>query len=97
MIDKEEILKTLREHKAYFQKEMGLEKIGLFGSYAMGLQTSESDIDIFLELEDNDYKKLLEILIFLEQKFNKKVDLTYTGDHLRPAFLHTLERETIYA
>ncbi len=97
MLDQKKILEVLRSNKSYFKQAYGVTRIGVFGSYAKNLQNADSDVDIFLEMDENDYKKILKILIFLEKKLNKKIDLIYKGDHIRQPFLHTLERETIYA
>lgn len=86
----------LHSNKSYFESELGVIKIGLFGSYAKNEQNAKSDVDIFLELEDNNYKKILAVLIYLESKLDQKIDMI-KGDHIRPDFLRTLERETIYA
>lgn len=97
MLNKEVILEILRENKSHLEKEMGVKQIGLFGSYAKDRQTPESDVDIYVELEDYDYMKLLDVLLFLEAKIGLKVDIVYKREQMRPSFVRTLERETIYA
>lgn len=97
MLNKEQILAILKENKPFLEKEMGVKRIGLFGSYAKDHQTPQSDVDIFLEMEEDDYKKILSVLLLLEQQFGKNVDLICKGNYIRPSFLHTLEKETIYA
>ena len=97
MLTKEQILATLKKSKPFLQKEMGVKRIGLFGSYAHSSQMVNSDVDVFVEFEENDYKKIIQVLIFLENQFPVKVDLLYKHDSLRPSFLQTLEAETIYA
>jgi predicted nucleotidyltransferase len=97
MLTKEQILTTLRQNKPFLQKEMGVKKIGLFGSYAQGKQTIESDVDVFVEFEKDDYKKIIQVLVFLEKQLPAKIDLVYKHSQLRPSFLQTLEDETIYA
>lgn len=98
MLNKEKIISLLSEHKPFLEKEMGVRKIGLFGSYAKDRQTAESDVDIYLDIQDNDdYKKILSVLLFLEKQFEKRVDLICEGSHIKPSFLRTLEWETIYA
>ena len=49
---KEQILQTLQEKKEYIQTTYEVDKIGLFGSYAKGLQTDKSDIDIYVEFKN---------------------------------------------
>ncbi len=88
---------VLRSNKAYFEKKMGVRRIGLFGSYAKDMQTYDSDVDIFIDLPNADYKAMLTILEILENDLGKKIDLIRKGPHIRETFLHTLEQETIYA
>lgn len=87
---KETILNVLKESKPFLVEEMGVKRIGLFGSYAKNLQSADSDIDIFMELEENNYKKILEVLLFLENRLQNKIDLVYRGPHLRDSFVQTL-------
>ncbi len=88
---------VLKRVKPFLEKEMGVKRIGLFGSYAKDLQTEESDVDIYLEMDNNDYQKLLAVLLFLEGQLGVRVDIVYKRKQMRPSFLRTLERETIYA
>jgi len=97
MLTREKILDTLRQNKSYFEKELGVIKIGLFGSYAKGQQQEDSDVDILVELDEPDYHSLVSILVLLEKQLNNKIDLTRKGPHLREKFLSTIEKEIIYA
>lgn len=97
MITGQQILDTLRTHKPYFQKEPGVVRIGLFGSYAKNTPAKDSDIDILVELDSPDYKSLIEILSILEKDLNKKIDLVRKGPHLRKQFLQSIEKELMYA
>ena len=47
-----QILSCLRRHKADLQSKYGIHRLAVFGSYARGEQTSDSDIDILVELGD---------------------------------------------
>ena len=89
-------METLRRNKPYFEKEPGVSKIGLFGSYAKGKQLAGSDADILVELKEPDYRSLIAILL-LEKQLNNKIDLVRKGPHLRGKFLATMENEIIYA
>jgi len=97
MINKETILQTLRRNKPYFEKELGVVRIGLFGSYAKEKQMSDSDVDILVELKEPDYHALISILVLLEKQLNTRIDLIRMGPHLREKFLSTVEKEIIYA
>ena len=87
------ILKSNKEHFA----GLGVQSIGLFGSYARGNFNKDSDVDIFLELKNDDYKTILGILLQLEKLLQTKVDLIYNGPHIRPSFLNSVRKEIIYA
>lgn len=92
----EEILQFLREHKTTLES-MGVQRIGLFGSYAKGLQRPGSDIDILVELDEPSFFKMAYVQIFLEEHLGLPIDILRKGSHLRPKFLQTIESEIIYA
>lgn len=48
-LNKEVILQTLANHKKELS-EFGVEKIGLFGSFVSDENTSDSDIDLLVEI-----------------------------------------------
>lgn len=95
MLSKDTILETLRNRSAYFI-ELGVTRIGLFGSYAKGTAAATSDIDIFVEMPAN-FTNLCELYNTLEKEFKAKVDIVRYGDHLRQSFLHSIEKEIHYA
>ena len=53
-------------------KQSGITYLGLFGSYARGEQTPESDIDLLLIIEHNDNKIITKIKEF-EKMYNKEI------------------------
>lgn len=91
----EYIVQFLREHKPTLQ-EMGVQRIGLFGSFAKGTQRPDSDIDILVEMEPS-LIKMANVAIFLEDYFQRKVDLLRKGPHVRAKFLQSIEPHIIYA
>ena len=97
MLTKEKILETLRYNKPFFEKELGVISIGLFGSYAKGIQLSDSDVDILVELDEPSWAKLCGVWNILEKQLNTKIDLVRKGPHLREKFMKTVETEIIYA
>ena len=97
MLTKEKILETLRSNKAFFEKELGVIRIGLFGSYAKDFDRTESDVDILVDLKPPLANNFFALWIKLEKELNKKVDLVRRGDHLSEKFLQTVEKEIIYA
>lgn len=71
-----EIKEKINENENYFRNEYNVSKFLLFGSYAKGKQTSQSDIDLLVDFESViDMFKFLELQEYLQKIFNKKVDL----------------------
>lgn len=72
--EKDQILTFLRQHKADFQRQFGIEKIGLFGSAVRGELTGNSDIDIAIEIQS--HKKICTIFspssAFSKPSFNAR-------------------------
>lgn len=58
----------MREH-------FGVEKIALFGSFARGEATEDSDIDIVVSLSKPLGFAFIELADYLEEKLGRKVDL----------------------
>jgi len=73
---KNDILTFLKEKKHFLQQQYGVLSIGLFGSYARDEYTSESDIDIAVELKkENKADNYFGLLHFLEDNLHKRIDL----------------------
>ena len=83
------IKKKITENKAYLREIYGVEEIGLFGSYTRGEQTPESDVYVFVSLNQKKVSvglfEFCNLERFLENLLNKKVDLV-TKRSIRPAF-----------
>ncbi|MEA2099062.1 MAG: nucleotidyltransferase family protein [Campylobacterota bacterium] len=91
------ILEFLSQHKEEFLKKYGVTKIGLFGSYARGDFTKDSDIDIAIEML-NDKKSLSTFFALkreLEEIFNLKVDLGIESS-LKPIAKERIFKEIVY-
>lgn len=71
------ILSFLKENKDKFQKDFHISKLGLFGSYARGEATEESDIDLLIEFdgEVNIFETKFMIREFIKKQLGKDVDI----------------------
>ena len=92
METREDILDFLKTNREFLRKQFHIEKIGLFGSFARNEQTSQSDIDLIIELNiSNTDVNLLKKRIreFFVSHFNRGVDLA------REKYLRSYAREAI--
>ncbi|OFX34729.1 MAG: nucleotidyltransferase [Bacteroidetes bacterium GWF2_42_66] len=72
---KAEILSKLAELKPILQQDYAVKEIGLFGSFSDNSYSEGSDIDILIELEKPIGWKFFTLEIYLENIFNRKIDL----------------------
>jgi len=98
-MDKNEIIRLLRDNYTILNNEYGVSRIGVFGSIAKGTITSESDLDIVVEFKRPIGFKFIRLAEYLESLFGKQVDLL-TKDGLRnirvKEVAEDIERDLIY-
>ncbi|MCX8106624.1 MAG: nucleotidyltransferase domain-containing protein [Ignavibacterium album] len=95
-IDKEYILKFLRHNKNFLRKEFGVTEISLFGSFARGEETEDSDIDLFVDMPP-DLHKLLSLIEFLENNLKRKIDIVRNREYLKQRLVRRIQEEKISA
>ena len=86
ILSKHFIKQTLADNRETLRK-YGVKQIGLFGSYVNGTAHALSDIDLLVELERLTFHDYMGLALFLEDLFEKKVDLVTAKSikpHLRP-------------
>ncbi len=96
---KEQVVTILRRQYSYLVSEYGIKRIGIFGSYAKGTPTEESDIDIVTEFEMPIGLKFIELTEYLEQILGKKVDvLTPVGIQgiRNPQIANEIQKSVVY-
>ena len=74
VFSKEFIKQTLVDNRKTLRK-YGVKRIGLFGSYVRGTAIPASDIDFLVELERLTFDDYMGLTLFLEDLFQKNVDL----------------------
>ena len=92
---KEEIIHILRINFPKF-RELGVMRLGLFGSYVRGEQCPDSDIDILVEFEPGkkNYDNFIELNFLLEDITQKPIELVTPeslSKYLRPHILKEVE------
>ncbi|MBT1073097.1 nucleotidyltransferase family protein [Pelotalea chapellei] len=95
--NRNDIITFLQTHKDEMAQRFGVVSIGLFGSYARGEASEDSDIDIAIEImsEKKTLGNFLGIRRYLEQQFGKTVDLGIEST-LKPLAREMVTREIIH-
>jgi hypothetical protein len=93
---KDDILALLHEQKSFLQKTYAVDKIGLFGSYAKETQTSQSDIDIYVEFKHKTFRNIAGLWVYLENLYHQKVDLLHKHQQSKGAIFEQIQKEVIY-
>ncbi len=96
MISKNEILLKLKELKPALYQDFAVKEIGLFGSFSDETNTDESDIDLLVELERPIGWKFFTLQIYLENIFNRKIDLV-TKNALKEQIKEGILKQVKYA
>ena len=96
VLGKEQILSILKVYYYRNKEEYGIERIGLFGSFARSEGGAESDVDIIISLSKPNLFLYSTIARQLETVFGRKVDLVSTKSHMSKEFLNQLEKEAVY-
>jgi len=70
-------INDIKYHVAHVAKQYNIKRASLFGSYANGKASSESDIDLLVEFDRDDVTllDLAGIKIDLEKRINREVDV----------------------
>ena len=79
------------------RNEFGVITIGLFGSYAKGNQQVDSDIDLLVELKEPRFEWIAGLQMYLEKRFDKKIELVRKSDNVNRRFTQRIENEVLYA
>ena len=99
MKTRDQILSFLAQNKKLFRDRYHITRIGLFGSYARGEQTIESDIDLLVEFEDNT-PDLYELKIQLKKYFLENLGLQVDicrEKYIKPRIRNSILKEAVYA
>jgi len=92
---RKEIEDKLRRHKPVLHERFGVERIGLFGSYAKGKETPTSDVDIFVQFGRPIGWEFIDLKDYLEDVLGKRVDLVTEGA-LKPQLKDAILSEVVY-
>jgi len=94
---KEEALKVLQRYKEQHGEELGIVRIGIFGSVARDESTEQSDVDVVIETKHPNLFKLSRIRIELEELMHVHVDLVSYRERMNNFLKERIIKEAVYA
>lgn len=69
-----QVASRVREHAPELNQRFGIERVGVFGSFAEGTQGEESDVDLLVDMPDPGGLKFLQAAQFMEDILGRTVD-----------------------
>lgn len=97
LLSRNDIIALISTEKALLENKYGVINIGLFGSYAKNEQNMDSDIDFLVELKEPRFEWIAGLQVYLEKKFERKIELVRKSDNVNRQFTQRIENEVIYA
>lgn len=97
MQNRQYYIELLKQFKMSSAKEYGIRSIGIFGSVARNEQCSDSDLDVFVDIENPDYFILCDIKERLQALCHCKVDLVRMRSDMQSLLYENILRDGIYA
>ena len=95
-IDRQSVLRTLKEHKPTLAERFGVTDLALFGSFARNQATAESDLDILVNFDGPaTSKSFFGVQFYIEDLLGCRVDLV-TQKALRAELRPQIEREAVH-
>lgn len=98
MTQKDDILNYLASNKELFRNQFSIIKIGIFGSFARGQQTENSDIDIIFEMPrgtEDIFEKKEQLRTMLKDYFHREIDICRERA-IKPLFKELILKDAIY-
>ena len=93
-MNKHEVVNKLQQVKPYLQQEYAVKTVGLFGSFADGTYTDNSDVDIMVEFERPVGWQFFTLEKYLEKALNRKIDLVTANavkEQLKPFIINQIQ------
>lgn len=94
--DKKEFLALVQSHEDRI-RDLGVKRLGLFGSFARGEQDQESDVDVLVEFEagQKTFDHFIDLAFLLEDLFKRHVEVV-TPESLSPYLKPHIIKEIEY-
>jgi len=95
-MDREKIIKCLKQFKVENKDKYHIERLGIFGSVAKNIANDESDIDIVVRLSKQDLFEIIGIKQDLEEDLAVSVDVVSYRDKMNSFMKKRIDEEAIY-
>jgi uncharacterized protein len=95
MLTLQSILQKLRQHKPELQRKYPVARLGVFGSYARGEATEQSDIDIAVDITGPMGLNFVAMAEEIEALFGVKTDVVPSRS-IKPEYLPFVEKDIVY-
>jgi len=94
-MSKQEVLRRLEESMGEIRQRFSVAKLSIFGSFARGEGSAQSDLDVLVSFEQKaTFDLFMDLKFYLEELLGIKVDLV-TDKALRPQVRQAIEGEII--
>jgi predicted nucleotidyltransferase len=95
-VNRNEIIKKLRDFKDSSREKYNILRIGIFGSAARGNMNDRSDIDVVVETDPQDLFNFIAMKQDLEEKMYLPVDIVSYRKKMNPFLKQRIDKEAIY-
>ncbi len=95
-MNRDEILRILREFNRDWGEKLGILELGLFGSVARGAAGERSDVDVCVKTRTPDPFLLVHIKDGIEERVGRHVDIVRVREKMSPFLKARIEEEGIY-
>jgi len=93
---RDDIILSLRRFKEINQQKYNIIRIGLFGSGARDNMREQSDIDVVVELETQDFFNLIGIKLDLEEQLSQEIDIVSYREKMNEFLKRRIDKEAVY-
>ena len=95
-METQEVLNLLQQNSTHM-RSLGVERLGIFGSYVRGEQTDTSDVDLLVEFEagKKTFDSFMSLAFYLEDLLERPVELV-TPESISPHIRPYISREVQY-
>lgn len=95
-MERDEIIQSLHQFKEHNKSKYQIIRLGVFGSVARGVMSSDSDVDVVVELKEPDLFFLIGIKQDLEEQLNRPVDIVRYRQRMNTYLRQRIDQEAVY-